>query len=727
VLVTAVSPAASAQLAPIGVPKGMVRVELDGRMDIWDTEYRDGTRVGLGADLTNSGLGRAILPFLADADTRLERITGIAGYGLDLGRLATDVQRDESQGYLGLSLGLTRAITVFGRLPLVRARAQSSIALDPSTSGAGFNPGADESTFFTQLNGALSTLTTNINNGSYSGATLALAQATLTSGTELSDDLFAVLSDPTSSSPFVPTSASAAGAAILARVAALQTTLANNLGIPGFVQTPTLPADAVTRDEFIAFLNNTSGPVGLRTANTTVTFRGDAETGVALTLVDRWDRANRRGGLRAAVQGLVRYPTGNVPRADRLFLVGTGDGQTDIEGRATLDLGTGAIGVRLEGDYNRQLAADIETRVTAPSQPLNGLGFISVVRNDPGDARGPSVLPTGAQLRDPGNRAALVSRGRRGDVRDRSRFDPWRVGDRARDRHQGQRNRARPRHHLREFRAAAAGWVGIAGRGGMELPAGGERERRARGQQARIRGLAQGLLRAVLRREKRKEKRERRKEKGEKEEPLSSYLRFPFFLSCFSFLSSLFSFLSSLFSFLRLLLSRPRLTSEQGLRMATSGFAFGVAQHPRDLRDPVFAVDGLHVAGGETFARLLGHDEMAVGPRGDLRQMGDHQHLVPLRHLRQRITHPRPDLPPNALVHFIEYHRGDRVVARQYDLEREHQPGQLPAGGRACEWAGVESDIELHVEAHALLPPRPRLAELLERDEQLAARDAELG
>jgi hypothetical protein len=74
-----------------------------------------------------------------------------------------------------------------------------------------------------------------------------------------------------------------------------------------------------------------------------------------------------------------------VPNPDRLFLVGTGDGQTDVEGHATLDLGKGAVGVRLEGDYNRQFAADILTRVTPPSQPLNGRGFISRVRTDPGD------------------------------------------------------------------------------------------------------------------------------------------------------------------------------------------------------------------------------------------------------------------------------------------------------------------------------------------------------
>jgi hypothetical protein len=373
------------QIAPVGVPRGVIRVELDGRMDIWDTQFLDGTRVALGADLTSSALGRQILPFLVDADARLERITGVAGYGLDLGAIVTDIQRDESRGYLGLGLGLTKAITIFGRIPLVRARAQSSIALDPSTSDAGLNPDVDQSAFFTQFNNALSTLSANITNGSYTGTTLTLAQSTLASGTALSDDLFGLLSDPSTSSPIVPITSSAAGTAITTQIATIQNTLANTLGVSGFTATPVLPTDAVTRDEFLALLANTSGPVGLRTANTTVTFRGDAEAGAALTLVDRWDRADHRGGFRAAVQGLVRFPTGSVPRADRLFLVGTGDGQTDLEGRATVDLGSGAIGVRLEGGYTRQLAADIVTRVAPPSQPFTGIGAITVVRNDPGD------------------------------------------------------------------------------------------------------------------------------------------------------------------------------------------------------------------------------------------------------------------------------------------------------------------------------------------------------
>src|SRR5439155_14726029 len=160
---------------------------------------------------------------------------------------------------------------------------------------------------------------------------------TLANGTALHDDLFGLLSDPATASAFVPVGTSTAGAAVIAQVAALQTTLANDLGVSGFASSPALPAVPLTRDDFLAFLTDPAG-LATRIDNTTVTFRGDAVTGLALTLLDHWDRDGHRGGTRLAVDGLVRYPTGSVPRANRLFSVGTGDGQTDVEGHATLDL-----------------------------------------------------------------------------------------------------------------------------------------------------------------------------------------------------------------------------------------------------------------------------------------------------------------------------------------------------------------------------------------------------
>jgi len=69
---------------------------------------------------------------------------------------------------------------------------------------------------------------------------------------------------------------------------------------------------------------------------------------------------------------------------------------------------------------------------------------------------------------------------------------------------------------------------------------------------------------------------------------------------------------------------------------------------------------------------------MVIGVRPDLREMGDHERLATprrsLRYCRKRLPHARADLTPDTLVHLVEYQRGDRVVLRQHDFQRQHQP-----------------------------------------------------
>ena len=120
---------AYAQLAPVGVPAGVLRVELDGSMETWDHRCLDGERAPLGTDLSSPAAGSDLLPSLSDADARIGRITGLTGYRLNLGALTTDALAEEGRGSLGLALGLTRAITIFGRMPLVRTRVQTTYAL----------------------------------------------------------------------------------------------------------------------------------------------------------------------------------------------------------------------------------------------------------------------------------------------------------------------------------------------------------------------------------------------------------------------------------------------------------------------------------------------------------------------------------------------------------------------------------------------------------------------
>ena len=387
-LVLLVPSAGAAQLPPVGVPAGVFRFEADGFLETWEERFVDGESEPLGSSLAASALGSSLLPSLGTAEARIRTVSGIPGFQLSLGDLAADAHADRGFANLGGSLGLTRAITIFGRMPLVRSHVQYQLALDPTGANAGLNPGpAAQDPFFQQFGTALTTLAGRIAAGEYDGnpALRAAADAALAEGTALRDDLFLLLADPAEAAYFVPTTASDAGQAIATRVGSLQTTLAGTLGVDGFTAAPGLAPGTATADDLEVFLGDPSGGVGLRAGESLVSFRGDAEAGVAVTLADGWDRDNRRGGFRAAVEGLVRFPTGVRTRTDRVLALGTGDGQTDVEVRATVDVGSGNFGVRLEGGYNRQLAGDIVARIAPPGQPFPGADLLAELTLDPGD------------------------------------------------------------------------------------------------------------------------------------------------------------------------------------------------------------------------------------------------------------------------------------------------------------------------------------------------------
>ncbi len=377
-----------AQLPPVGVPPGVFRFEVDGFLETWDSRFVDGEAEPLGSALSSPALGTSLLPSLAGAESRVRAITGLGSFQFNLGTLSADVFADRGFAMFGGSLGLTRAITIFGRMPLVRSRIQPTLDLSGTGANAGLNPGADaQDPFFQQFDVALTTLSARIAQGAYDGdpALRAAAEAALAAGTALREDLFGLLADPESASLIVPTATSDAGAAIGSRVSTLQTTLSTTLGVEGFTTAPALAAAPMTGAELEAFLSDPFGPVGLRTDDALVSFRGDAEAGVAVTLADRWDRDTNRGGFRMAVEGLIRFPTGERARTDRLLALGTGDGQTDVEVRGTVDLGRGNLGVRLEGGYNRQLSGDIVARVAPPGQPFPGPDLLADLTLDPGD------------------------------------------------------------------------------------------------------------------------------------------------------------------------------------------------------------------------------------------------------------------------------------------------------------------------------------------------------
>jgi hypothetical protein len=384
-----------AQLAPVGVPAGVARLELEGAFEIWDHEFVAGEQRPLGARFTTSALGSSLIPSLSSTDALIRSITGNAGYSLSLGALTGDGSADRGTAMFGASIGLTQWLTIFGRIPYVRSRVQTSLDFDPESGEAGLTPDPlQQDGFFQEFDNAINTLSARIAAGVYDGnpSQRALADATLASGTALRDDLSLLLSNPETASPFVPVATSAAGGAITQQVTTLQGTLSGSLGVTGFSATPILPSVPATSADILAYLNDPTG-AGLRTGESLVSFRGDAEAGVGVTLVDGWDRGGKRGGFRAAVEGLIRFPTGSSARANQVLGMGTGDGQTDVEVRGTVDVGSGLIGARLEAGYNRQLAADFVEIVASQFQPFAGLDRLTNVHRDPGDVTTLGIQP----------------------------------------------------------------------------------------------------------------------------------------------------------------------------------------------------------------------------------------------------------------------------------------------------------------------------------------------
>ena len=63
--VVAAPVAVRAQLAPVGVPPGVVRLEADGALESWDKRWLDGNREGYGTDVSSPALGTDLFPFLS--------------------------------------------------------------------------------------------------------------------------------------------------------------------------------------------------------------------------------------------------------------------------------------------------------------------------------------------------------------------------------------------------------------------------------------------------------------------------------------------------------------------------------------------------------------------------------------------------------------------------------------------------------------------------------------
>lgn len=388
----------AAQLAPLGAPKGTFRFDLGGRFESADRRLFDGETEDYLAPFGGNPFGGNRLPFLRAVDSVFSAATGQSST-ISLGAQRANGQLTIGTGIIGGALGITRKLTLYGRIPLVTTRVQAHLALDSTNGNAGRNLahpslgqfGAQDSAsqFFNDFGTALDGLQTRITNGSFNGnpTLLATAQRILAEATALRDGLAGITSDATAS-PYLPTRSSTAGTALINRIRGLQDTLSATLGVSSsFIsQDPVLPDARLNATDFSQVLASVDGPIGaVPFGETKISRMGDIDVGFIYTLIDRFDRPGKLGGVRFAIDGTMKLPTGQLPNANNFLDIGTGNGRYEAGGSGTLDVGAGRWGSRFTGGYLMRFASNRILRVTSPESPYADLGTITNVRLDAGE------------------------------------------------------------------------------------------------------------------------------------------------------------------------------------------------------------------------------------------------------------------------------------------------------------------------------------------------------
>ena len=389
-----VAPAAAAQLEPVGVPGGTVRVEFGAGWSDWDNRFSDGHVQPWTAEFANDTNASNAFPEFSTAEQTLSRILARPGSLINLGRTTSSALVNYNSTEISLALGVTRHLTLFGRFPMVHYRVQPTLTFTGDS--VGFNQAsgafgtlageAANNAFLGDFRVALDTLAARVLAGFYDGnaAQKALAVATVADGTLLQARLDTLTRLESANTPFLPIEQSGTGQALLNRVEGVQAAM-DTLAV-SFTDTLPLPTTPLGPGDFTNFISNPAGPIdGFEPAQTSATYLGNISVGAAYTLVDHWDRGRHQGGFRSALSATVTLPTALLDNANNFFDMSTGLPGYSVLGSLITDLGAGRWGARIALSYDWRFPTLRVRRVGLPSQPLAYLYRLSNVSYDAGD------------------------------------------------------------------------------------------------------------------------------------------------------------------------------------------------------------------------------------------------------------------------------------------------------------------------------------------------------
>ncbi len=377
------------------LPGGMVGLGIVPSHSTWSSIYGPDGVQPLGADLTSTNAA-TLFPGITTLEQNLRSLTGSpTGFPSILGPVSSSVSKGVDRLEFRARLGVFNWLTLGVMLPMVRSRIpidtyyqpdslQANIGVSPAVTG---NDGV--STLVTQLGDAASAATDRANTlctANPSGADCSSATALAQRVTRFEN----ATQSAYYSSPFFPREGSAAATALTHALAALNQDL-RGAGLDSVPAAFVFAAGAVTADEFNQIPGNPSAGIRATPLKTVdgLWQMGDVELTAMIRLLKGEVRdsgaANPRFSWELAGGGLIRLGTGHPANPDVLFDVGSGDGQTDFEGRLYGALRVGShIGLRSTARYGIQRSVVQLRRVTPPGRVLAPYSSLQAVRWSPG-------------------------------------------------------------------------------------------------------------------------------------------------------------------------------------------------------------------------------------------------------------------------------------------------------------------------------------------------------
>lgn len=412
-----------------GPRTGEVRFSVSSIWKSWYERYGQGTPgrpngsvEPLGVDFNLDTIGVAQFENLGPLQSSLRSLSGIPGFTASLGTSNVRLRENVLTTPLAMEIGLTRRLSMSVMVPFVTATSNVNFVMNPAgfEPTLGFNPTllvpaviTSNATFLAQFDSASAQLSRAIATCAATPAASGCApidanpggaRALVTNANGFASGVAQVYGGRggATGSLFVPIAGTAAEAAIEAKVAAFKAMYAT-YGNSTITGTGPIAAQApLTTADMQAVLTDPTFGVNARPLATSVTRGiGDVEVGMKLNVYDSFRgsdsaRMSPSGfNWRQSFGGIYRLGTGTLPSPADFTALGTGDHQSDIEGRTFTDLLFGRhLWLSLVGSFTAQMADQLPLRIPdSPTQVILASYRQQTVRRHLGDVIEVQVNP----------------------------------------------------------------------------------------------------------------------------------------------------------------------------------------------------------------------------------------------------------------------------------------------------------------------------------------------